>query len=204
MRIGLPSGDSRFRYRQRTELGFTLSEMLIAMTIFFLVVGGVIATNLFGLRMIELTEPKQQSAERARELVNQLSDDIGTGWKIQIGTGDLGSFVRVPRGSEKKGSSLKVWRDSQDTNDVVVYHLVSGELFRDDASSTKLVAWSVTNDEIFTGEDFSGTPLTEDRTSMVIGVSLQFSELERTGTPLGPDLTYKSYEFQSHLTWHAR
>ena len=52
----------------RGEGAFTFTEMMIAVTIFMFVVGGVIASNLFGLRMIELTEPKQQAAQRAREI----------------------------------------------------------------------------------------------------------------------------------------
>ncbi|MCL4180838.1 MAG: hypothetical protein KJ072_24210 [Verrucomicrobia bacterium] len=181
--------------------------MMIATSIFMLVVAGVIASNLFGLRMIELTEPKQQAAQRARELVNLLSDDIGTGWLVEVGNEDAGGFVPVPLGESKRGNALRIYYNS-DTNDFVTYFqdTVSGELLRYSslAPEAALVARGVINPLVFTGEDAAANVLTNHRTAMVIGVQLQFSELERTGTPVGPDHTYKSYEFQTRLSWRAR
>ena len=46
--------------------------------------------------------------------------------------------------------------------------------------------------------------LDSNRTSMGLHVLLQFSELERTATPIGPDFIYKSYQFETRLTWRAR
>ncbi len=193
--------------RCRGLSGFTLSEMMIATSIFMLVVAGVIASNLFGLRMIELTEPKQQAAQRARELVNLLTDDIGTGWLVEVGSESGGGFIPVPLGQPKRGNALRIYYNS-DTNDFVSYFqdTVSGELLRYSslAPEAALVARGVINPLVFTGEDAAANVLTNHRTAMVIGVRLQFSELERTGTPVGPDHTYKSYEFQTRLSWRAR
>jgi hypothetical protein len=181
--------------------------MMIASTIFMFVVGGVIASNLFGLRMIELTEPKQQAAQRARELMNMLSEDISSAWLVELGNEGGGGFVAVPLGSLQQGNALRAYYNS-DTNEYVSYFLdgVSGELLRytSDGLDAELVARGVINALVFSGEDPAATVLTNSRTAMVIGVQLQFSLLERTETPVGPDRTYKSYEFRTRLNWRAR
>jgi hypothetical protein len=214
MRLWYPVEDSGHGRGWRARGAFTLTEVSIASTIFMLVVAGVITSNIFGLRMMELTEPKQQAAQRARELINQLSEDISTAWLVEVGTGAaLNTFVRVPRGSPKVGNALKIFPDGSDTNYYVVYYKDPGtdEFLRDSiaGSGPELVAWGVTNDDVFTGEflnrDLNAwVPLEANRAAMVIRVLLQFAELERTRTPVGPDFTYKSYQFQSRLTWRAR
>jgi hypothetical protein len=77
--------------------------------------------NIFGLRMLEFTEPKQQAARRAQELINELSDDISTAWLVEVGNGAVSTFVPVPRGL-KVGNALKNIPDGSDTNDFVVYY----------------------------------------------------------------------------------
>jgi type II secretory pathway pseudopilin PulG len=46
--------------------GFTLPEMLIAMTVFMLMIGGIIAANLFGLRMFQVTATKLNATTWSR------------------------------------------------------------------------------------------------------------------------------------------
>jgi hypothetical protein len=190
----------------RRDQGFTLTELSIASTIFMFVVAGVIASNIFGLRMIELTEPKQMAAQRARELIDQLSDDISTGWLVEVGMGSLGDFTPIRRGV-KRGNAVRVMYGS-DTNDFVVYYHDAGvnELVRFESGSvdSELVAWGVSNHLVFSGEEIDGQALVQDQTAMVLGVTLQFSELELTRTPVAPDRTYTSYQFQKRLTWRAR
>jgi hypothetical protein len=181
--------------------------MMIAVTIFMFVVAGVITSNLFGLRMIELTEPKQQAAHRARELMNMFADDISSAWLVEVGTEGGGGFAPAPVGSLQQGNALRAYYNSN-TNEYVSYFLdgVSGELLRytSDDPSAELVARGVTNTLAFTGEDTAANVLTNSRTAMVVGVVLQYSLLERTQTPIGPDRTYKSYEFRTRLNWRAR
>jgi hypothetical protein len=200
---------SRRAGKARGEGAFTFTEMMIAVTIFMFVVGGVIVSNLFGLRMIELTEPKQQAAQRARELLNMFSDDVSSAWLVEVGTDGAGGYAAVPKGSPQQGNALRAYYNS-DTNDYVSYFLdgVTGELLRysSDDPDEVLVARGITNTNglAFTGEDFGANVLTNTRTAMVIGVVLQYSLLERTQTPVGPDRTYKSYEFRTRLNWRAR
>ena len=42
------------------DKGFTLPEILIATTVFLLMVAGIIAANLFGLQMFQITDNQAQ------------------------------------------------------------------------------------------------------------------------------------------------
>jgi prepilin-type N-terminal cleavage/methylation domain-containing protein len=58
MKLQVPfSGSGRGRCSM-PDKGFTLPEILIAMTVFLLVVGGIISANLFGLKLFQVTEAK--------------------------------------------------------------------------------------------------------------------------------------------------
>ena len=58
MKLQVPfSGSGRGRWPM-PDKGFTLPEILIAMTVFLLVLIGIIAANLFGLKMFQITKTK--------------------------------------------------------------------------------------------------------------------------------------------------
>jgi hypothetical protein len=212
MKLKYRTGNPGRSLQRRGTRAFTLTEMLIASTIFMLLVAGIVSSNIFGLRMLQLTEPKQQAAGRARELINELSQDISEGWLVEVGSDSGSGFSPVPPLQVKQGNALKISYGS-DTNDFVVYYHDAGadELIRytSAAPSGEVMAWGVTNPVVFTGEVLdlglnTWVPLQGSRTTMAIRVSLQFSELERTRTPIGPDYIYKGYQFQSRLIWRAR
>jgi hypothetical protein len=213
MRLWNSKRDSWCRRGWRGARAFTLTELSIASTIFMLVVAGVVTANIFGLRMLEFTEPKQQAARRAQELINELSDDIGTAWLVEVGDVAVSTFVPVARGVMKEGNALRIVPDGDDPAYFVVYYKDpnSDELLRYTSTEPEatVVAWGVTNHLVFTGEAYNHEQdqwmtLDNNRTSMGLRVLLEFSELERTATPLGPEFIYKSYQFESRLTWRAR
>lgn len=213
MRLSNSRRGSECRRDWRGARAFTLTELSIASTIFMLVVAGVVTANIFGLRMLEFTEPKQQAARRAQELINELSDDINTAWLVEVGNVAVSTFEAVGRNSPKEGNALKIIPDGDDPGYFVVYYkdANSDELLRytSTAPEATVVAWGVTNYIVFAGEAYNHEEdqwriLESNRTSMGLRVLLQFSELERTGTPIGPEYIYKSYQFETRLTWRAR
>ena len=58
------------------DKGFTLPEILIAMTVFLLMVGGIIAANLFGLRMFQITETKLNVTTWSRQTIEEISAEV--------------------------------------------------------------------------------------------------------------------------------
>jgi prepilin-type N-terminal cleavage/methylation domain-containing protein len=61
-----PSLSSHRRVRLRSG-GFSLPELMVAMTVFVLLLGGVIFANLYGLSMFKLTETKLNATDDARK-----------------------------------------------------------------------------------------------------------------------------------------
>ena len=56
--------------------GFTLPEILIALTVFTFVLAGIIAANLFGLRMFQANEAKLNATEWSRNTFGKITDEI--------------------------------------------------------------------------------------------------------------------------------
>ena len=187
--------------------GFTLTEVLVASSIFLLVVGGVIMANSFGMRMLEITQPKLASAGRVRSLLSQIHSDISRAKFVRVGNGDWTSFAAIDVGLEKRGNAIEIY-PSSDTNVFTRYYLDAAEKrlkrVTESSMSPEIVANAISNNLVFSGEDFAGTILTNNQNYMVIGVMLQYYELEDTATPVGAANYYKSYGLTNRVTWHAR
>ena len=83
----------------RRSRAFTLSEMMIAMSILTLVLAGVLSSHLFGIRLLELTKAKLGASDEARKALGKLVTEIRSAKMIQIGNGDSSSFTEVADGS---------------------------------------------------------------------------------------------------------
>jgi prepilin-type N-terminal cleavage/methylation domain-containing protein len=182
---------------------FTIPELLIAMTIFVLVVGAVVAANFFGFRMIGVTQPKLGASTKTRATVSQMIADISSAKILRIGTGDSSSFTPVGFGQARQGDAIQL-HPSTDTNVFVRYFRdTTNRLTRlfstNGVATTSTIASAVTTN-VFTAEDITGAPLTNDYNNMVIGVLLQFYELNGTGTPVGSNKYFKSYQVQTRVT----
>ena len=199
----MPSGTRRTR-RAGTR-AFTLTEMMAAGAVFGLVISAVVWSNLHGLRMIEITQPKLAAENEARRLFTRLSEDIASAKLVWVGEGDSGTFTPVAADAPRQGGALQLHLTT-DTNTFVRYYWDSGDQTLKRCSSESLdvlaVAGWVTNNLVFAAVDYRGFPdgvLTNDQRNMAISVLLQFSEIEGTSTPVGPDRYFKSYQFQTEI-----
>lgn len=183
---------------------FTITELLIAMSIFLFVVGAIVATNFFGFRMIGVTQPKLGASAETRQTVNLMLSDISSAKILRIGNGDQSSFTNAVFGALRQGNAIQLY-PSTDSNVFVRYFKdATNQLTRlfstNGVTSTSMVAGAVTNSVLFTAEDFGGNPLTNDYNNMVIGIDLQFYQLNGTGTPVGPGKYFNSYRVQTRVT----
>jgi prepilin-type N-terminal cleavage/methylation domain-containing protein len=187
--------------------GFTLPELLIAASIFGMVVAGVVATNLFGMRMTELTEPKLLADLESRRLVNLFVDDISSAKRVLVGDVVMDTFTPVATGQPLLGNAIQIHHGTN-TTDYVRYHLDagSGEVLRiaSGEAQPQVLTEGVTNVVAFRGEDFAGNVLTNSMGTMVVHVMFQYEILEGTRQPLGPDERFKGYQFQTRVTWRTR
>jgi prepilin-type N-terminal cleavage/methylation domain-containing protein len=187
----------------RLQGAFTLTELMIAMSIFLMVVGGVVAANFFGIRMLGLTQPVLGATGGNRDAVSDIVADISSAKILRIGTGSFASFTALTNTEVRQGNAIQLY-PSNNTNSFVRYYRDGslGKLMRmtNGASTAQAIATGVTNAIVFAGEDALGNVLNREQNNMVIRVTLQYSQLEGSGLPLGPDKYFKAYEWQTRVT----
>jgi|YelNatPaOPRAMG01_1025707.scaffolds.fasta_scaffold03264_9 hypothetical protein len=183
--------------------GFTLTELQIVMGLVLLVISGIITAYLYGLRMFEFVKPKLCASDDARQTVGRLTEEIRSAYLIRVGTGSANSFVEASVGSPQAGSAIQIY-PSQDTNIFIRYFWDASDraLKRLDSQSGRvtLMAQSVSNEVVFTSEDFAGNVLSNNYNNRVIGVTLQFYQIQFPTMPIGPGNFYDFYQLKSKIT----
>ena len=185
------------------DQGFTLPEILVAMTVFLLMVGGIIAANLFGLRMFQITQTKLNVTTWSRETVEQITAEVracNNMWVGNITTN--GIFEGLLDGETQQGAALLIY-PTTDTNTYTIYFVNSSDqTFRQtvhasSGTNSVILADSVTNLMAFAAEDFSGNVLTNSDNNRVIQFTLEFYQPERF--TLGADY----YKLETSMTRRA-
>jgi hypothetical protein len=175
MRILISKSGSDSRYG--AQAGFTLTEILVASTIFIMLVGGVIVVNLFGLRIFQMSQTKLEISQWSRETIVRLTDEIHVCNNAQVGVVSNGIFMAFLDGDTQQGNGLLL-NTSTNTNNFIIYFVnTADQTFRrttQDPGSTVILASAVTNTLPFSAEDFSGNVLTNNSNSQVIHVALEF------------------------------
>jgi type II secretory pathway pseudopilin PulG len=169
------------------ELAFTLTELMVSMAIFLLLVGGVVSTNLFGLRMFQIVENKLNASDEARRIVGVLMDEIHSCETFQIGAVTNGTFTGLPLGAPQIGPALIVYPTTNTANFIVYYVNSADQKFRRATSvsgSTRILARSVTNAaDLFRAQDYLGNVLTNMQNNSVLHLKLEFYQATRYGVP---------------------
>ena len=182
---------------------FTLPEMMCTMTIFTLVLSGVVASQLYGLRMCQVTTPKLDSSDQARAAFNDLVADIRSSCMIKVGTGSLGSFTECAMNQAQQGNAIQVYLTTA-TNAFARYYLDStdNKLKRttNGTTSFEVLANAVTNTTPFTSEDYAGNILTNNHNNRIIGLQMQFYQVQYPKMAVGPGQYYDYYQLHTRIT----
>lgn len=183
--------------------GFTIPEVMITMALATMVMGGILACHLFGMRMFELTKSKLGASDSARTAISLMISEIRSAKLIRIGQGSLAAFDEIPVNSMQQGSAIQIY-PTISTNSFVRYFWDSSDrkLKRatNSAPSATTVASAVSNALVFTSEDFTGRVLTNNENNRVIGLSLQFYQLQYPTVPIGPGSHYDYYQLRTKIT----
>lgn len=162
--------------------GFTLPELLVAITVFILLIGGIVFAHLFGLSMFRITEVKLNATADARKLIGTLANEIRTCKSAEVGNIKNGEFVALLDGETQKGSGLLIYPGTNKANFIIYFVNPSDESFRRTTSkpgSATVLAESVTNALAFSAQDFSGKVLTNNQNNRVIHLNLEFYQAAR-------------------------
>jgi hypothetical protein len=182
---------------------FTFTEMLVVFTLLMMVLAGVMSAHLFGIRMFEITKAKLGANDEARSAISMLLEEIRTAKLVKIGNGNMGSFSEVAPNTAQRGSAVQIYPTIQ-TNQFIRYFWdsESRQLMRttNGASAVSVVAHSITNQMVFTAEDFRGNILTNNENNRVIGLTLQFYQIQYPIVLVGPGHYYDFYQLRTKIT----
>ncbi|MDB6037184.1 MAG: hypothetical protein JWM99_1025 [Verrucomicrobiales bacterium] len=182
---------------------FTLPEIMVTSALLLMVVAGMLTGHLFGIRMFQITKAKLGASDDARRAVGELINDIRSGKIIKVGTGTISNFTEVGFGAREAGSAIQIYGNATNTNAFTRYFLdTDNRLKRTTNGSTavSVVASFVTNSVIFTSEDESGTVISNNLNNRVIGMMLQFYQIQYPIVKVGPGNFYEYYQLSSKVT----
>src|SRR6185295_14429120 len=92
------------------ESAFTLPELMIAVAIFIILLGGLVSTNMFGLRMFQIEQAKLSASDGARKIAGGLVNEIRSCDSFQIGTVSTnGTFTALSLNATQTGPALIVF-----------------------------------------------------------------------------------------------
>jgi len=190
-------------HARRSNRAFTFTEILVVTTLLMMVLAGVIGAHLFGIRMFEITKAKLGANDEARQAISLLMEEIRTAKQVKIGSGTMGSFTVVAVNSAQNGSAIQIYPTLL-TNNFIRYFWdsTSKQLMRttNGASAMSVVAHSITNQMIFTSEDFRGNTLTNNENNRVIGLTLKFYQIQYPIVLVGPGHYYDYYQLRTRIT----
>jgi prepilin-type N-terminal cleavage/methylation domain-containing protein len=197
---------SSARHAVRMSRGFTLTEIMVALSVFTLLVAGLMSAQLMGMRMRKVTETKLESSASARQALNEIRDQVRMARLISVGAGDSEAFKPVADRLPQIGNALQIQATS-DTNVFTRYYLdqQSQSLMRISSAERKpsLVASGITNAMVFTAEDFGGRVLTNSQNSRVIRMLFEFRKWEYASASSGRNGVYDYYRLQTRVTRRA-
>jgi hypothetical protein len=181
---------------------FTLTEMMISSALLTMIVLGIITSNLFGMRLYQITNLKLGANDEARQAISIMVDEIRSSKILLVGDGSLNSFTQDVNGTVQQGSALQVYL-STNTNNWIRYYWdkQDGKLKRttDGSSSYAVVANSISNKLVFTVEDHFGKIVTNNQNNRVIGMLLQFYQLAYPVVSI-PGPMFEYYQLRTKIT----
>jgi hypothetical protein len=186
----------------RQTQAFTLPEMLVASSVCTLVIAGLVTTHLFALRLFEFTKPKMSASDGARVTISHLVGDVRNANRIRIGQGSQTTFTEAAFGARQQGNAIEVYPTTNTSSFFRYYRDTDQRLKRMASGSTtnEVLANSVSNQVVFTSEDHLGNILTNNSGNRVIGMNLQFTQIEYPVMKIGPTEFYDFYQLRTKIT----
>jgi prepilin-type N-terminal cleavage/methylation domain-containing protein len=160
-------------YRQ----AFTLVEMMVASGLFSLIIVGILACHLAGLRFQQLIQPKLLNAQYERQTIGRLIEEARCANSLLVGTGSVSAFTAAGPTNVQAGNALRIYTSTNMSQYIYYYHdLATATVRRVPFRSTNaaVIASAVTNHTIFTMQDFAGNALTNRQNNATISLLLQF------------------------------
>ena len=210
--------------------GFTLVEMMVASTLFIMLVAAVIYSQIFGLKYDEICNSKMGASEEARVGFDQLMNDIRGAKVWRIGSGGLSnssvSFTAVGNAAMQVGNALQLFPSPSTNSPYILYYFdtntacltnAQGRLCRVSSLTNNLESgWSVlvqyltntmpatmTNSMFFHAEDYQGNVVNDYQYKFVIVTTMEFAEYQYPTTFVGSNCYFNYYRMRLKATSHC-
>jgi prepilin-type N-terminal cleavage/methylation domain-containing protein len=185
---------------------FTLSELMVTMAVFTILMAGLLASQLMGMRLRRVTDTKLSATANARRALNDIRNEVRTAKWLSVGTGNNSSFTVVPALSLQVGNALQIYATTN-TNSFVRYYMDPSEEALMRVTSTnqtpQTIAGNITNQFVFAAEDFKGTVLTNNQNNRVIRMVLEFYQKQYALAQAPQGGMYDYYRVQTRITRRA-
>lgn len=197
---------------------FTLPEMLVAVTVFSLVVLATIAVQVYAMRVYTLAATKLTATEDARNAMNDLRDQVRDSRLVYVGeytsqTGNpLLDFTPMTNGFLQEGNALMIYPTTTtnsftlaylqpghgisfstgtpvSTNSLIILTYTNGGL-----EISNDVADFITNQIVFDAENFEGVILSNNENNCLIHMTLNFSQWEYPIAIIGTN-DFNAYDY---------
>jgi Tfp pilus assembly protein PilW len=186
---------------------FTLPEVLVSAVVFSLMIIGVLSVHIFGLKLNNLVRAKMGASDEARAAISKMVGEIRSAGSIKIGSGSKTAFTEIANGAAQNGNAIQIYPLKTNTTSYIRYYWDSTDkrLKRsvNGGAAVTVVANAITNSMVFTSEDFSGTVISNNLNNRVIGLSLQFYQLQYPKVTIGPGSYYDFYQLRTKITRRA-
>lgn len=194
-----------FHRRRERRSGYTIAEVMMAMAVALMVIAAVVACHLMGLRMFELTKSRLGASDDARRAVGALMSEVRSAKIVRIGRGSEGAFAAVDPDQPQIGSAIQIY-PTTNTGVWIRYYWDSDrkvKRVRSDHAAVMVVASGVSNQLVFSAEDFRGRVLTNNLKDFVVGLNLQFHQLQYPTVEIGPGQLFDRYQMQTRIALRA-
>jgi Prokaryotic N-terminal methylation motif len=189
--------------KMRERLAFTLPEVMVTLAVTMLVMAGLLTTHLFGLRLSEFTKPKLCASDNARVAVSHLVGELRSATRIRVGQGSFSTFTEVAMGAPQQANAIQIYPTTNTSYFSRYYWDVADNKLKritNGSTGAEVIANSVSNQLVFTSEDYAGHILTNTGGNRVIGVTLQFSQIEYPVILIGTNQFYDFYQLRTRVT----
>ncbi|HKQ38642.1 MAG TPA: hypothetical protein VJ063_11230 [Verrucomicrobiae bacterium] len=181
---------------------FTFTELLVVSALAAIVGTMLLSALFFANRMWQITQAKIHSADKTRQVIRLVSSSVHSARILRVGNGSFSSFSEAPLDTPQQGNALQIHLTT-DTNSFVRYYLDTGDkklkYMTNGSTVPTAVAKEIINSVVFRMEDFQGNVITSKQNNCVIGLTLDFAEIEGPGVRVGPGQYYQSFRVTTKM-----
>jgi len=189
-----------------SRCGFTLVEVMVAAGIFVIVVGSMVAVQIYGLRVYTLSASKVIATTNGRETLTDIRDRIRSCQLVYVGFYTNGTFSSISNGLSQIGNALEIFPSTNaspasatffymDPSSNVVNIVTNGVVSQE--------AQYMTNYYCFDAENYQQNIVSNYVNNPVIGITLLFAQWEFPGGTIGSANAYDYFRLHTRVSRRA-